>query len=124
MVTKNNLPEDKISDSPYGEELANLVADRLVNCPLMLHHKEYSGMGLAKLSGGSYVYGPVNDGSVTTPEEEFKSREEFAKWLASQSDLSLSRSKDNLVYQDGEGITLKRLLHYAKYSEKSTRGDF
>jgi hypothetical protein len=117
------MPKEETNNDPYGEDLASLVADRLENCPLMYHHKEYSGMGLAKLSGGKFVYGEVDDGQIS-PSMEFGSRKELVEWLSRQTDLSLSRGKDNSFFKDNQTITKERLLRYVKYSEKSTRGDF
>ncbi|MFA6047207.1 MAG: hypothetical protein WCV59_04515 [Parcubacteria group bacterium] len=106
---------------PFGKELADSVADRLVNCPLMRHHKEYSGRGFSREPDGTFIYGEVADGEIFNPILKFTSRDEFAKWLSDQSDASLSPSSPS---HSDDNITRKRLEHYVKYSEKSTRGDF
>lgn len=109
----------ELSKTPFGKDLANLVADRLANCQLAHKHKEYCGRGLAQLSDGSFVYGSVDDGEVGVPILTFDSREKFVDWLSIQSDSSLATSKSF-----EENIDLERLERYVKYSEKSTRGNF
>jgi len=104
----------------FGKELAEQVADRLVNCPLMHRHKMKAGRGIVRMEDGSFIYGEVADSQIYNPIIKFSARDKFVAWLSEQSEATLAL-KDR--YPE-ENITRERLERYVKYSEKSTNGDF
>jgi hypothetical protein len=97
-------PSTEPPDTPYGPQLASLVADRLERGDVLSYrHRDYCGLGL-RFAEGDYIYGEVSDGllpstpdlrswSAIPPKMErlvFASRKEFVEWLARQSDDALS----------------------------------
>ncbi len=51
-------------NTPYGDELAEKVADALQHGPLAYSHRDYCGMGLETGTAGEYLYGEVWDGGL------------------------------------------------------------
>ena len=97
--------------TPYGRELAEKVLgalDRGVR--VASDHRDYCGMGLAKVTGG-YVYGACYDGHPDAePTQVFATREAFVAWLAVQSDdLLAGREEENPFYRRNQRVTRARL---------------
>lgn len=78
-------------DTPYGQDLANKVADALQYGTLAYSHRDYCGTGLEADSTGQFLYGEVWDGGMITPLQVFPDRTAFVNWLAAQSDASMAR---------------------------------
>src|SRR5690606_26254089 len=105
----------KLLDStPYPVQLAQSVADKLLKDPtesggLYFAHRDYCGMGLY-VHEGKFMLGTVNDGRGPFPlVATFDDREEFVRWLASQSDQSMALYGEAF---DNQTITKNRLMWY------------
>ncbi|WP_224241791.1 hypothetical protein [Hyalangium gracile] len=105
-------------NTPYGEELANRVADFVSrNYCIAYSHRDYCGTGFFYLNG-RFVYDHVTDGrgdfeGMSKLEDAialFPDRASFVAWLAQQSDESLSgKEKGDPWYTDNQRITRARL---------------
>jgi hypothetical protein len=96
--------------TPYGQELANKVADALQHGTLAHSHRDYCGMGLERDGDGQYLYGEVWDGGLVTPLQIFPDRTAFVSWLAAQSDASMARlDTPDTWYWNNQVINRERL---------------
>ncbi|WP_257461082.1 hypothetical protein [Archangium lipolyticum] len=100
------------SDEPFGPELAWSVARRLkTGASLGFSHRDYCGMGLFKDEDGSFVYTSLWDGFSDREWRRFKDEEHLARWLAQQSDLSLSNYGDDFSFLN-QTLNRKRLEEF------------
>jgi len=98
--------------TPYGRELAEKVVGALDRGVRVANdHRDYCGMGLAKVTDG-YVYGACYDGYPDPePTQVFATREAFVTWLAAQSDdLLAGREEESPFYRRNQRVTRARLL--------------
>jgi hypothetical protein len=81
-----------LSHEPYGRELASRVVRALKRGPLHHDHRDYCGLGLFATPDGGFVYTRVWDGHFADTEvvRRFKDEEQLTRWLAQQTDASLS----------------------------------
>ncbi|MFV0477811.1 MAG: hypothetical protein ACK5ME_08255 [Parahaliea sp.] len=104
----------ELDNTPYGSELAQAVADRLVEEAsntswggLFFAHQYYCGLGLF-YTQGQFVLGTVDDGyGLNITVARFDS--EFSAWLASESDRSMACYGE---YFNNQTITRLRLQWY------------
>ncbi|PTL77582.1 hypothetical protein [Vitiosangium sp. GDMCC 1.1324] len=100
------------SDEPFGPELAWSVVRRLkTGASLGFSHRDYCGMGLYKDADGSFVYASLWDGFGGNEVRRFKDEEHLARWLAQQSDLSLSNYGDDFAFLN-QTLNRKRLEEF------------
>lgn len=111
------------SRQAYGRQLAEQVAAVLLNGHWLAYgHRDYCGMGLG-FDGAVFLYGEVWDGVPPAAGAPgvlvFSKREDFALWLANQSDLSLSR-QDHAedFYHGNQTVTRERLEDFVTLHEK------
>jgi hypothetical protein len=78
----------ELSDTLYGHELAQAVADALEQDSIGYSHRDYCGTGMEK-KGSVYLFGPIWDGGLE-PTHSFADTPSFVQWLATQSDKSLA----------------------------------
>ncbi|WP_223607828.1 hypothetical protein [Chryseobacterium sp. OSA05B] len=98
--------------SPFGERLANLVADQLQTGEILAYgHRDYCGMGMKVNEDQQFLYGEVYDGDFDSP-RIFETRDLFVTWLSAQSTASLARLDDKEFFQGNQVITKKRLLDF------------
>lgn len=100
-------------DEPFGSDLAWRVARKLeTGAALGYSHRDYCGMGLEKGEDGSFLYTSLWDGfRANKPERSFQDAEHFARWLAQQSDLSLSNYGDDFAFLN-QTLNRKRLEEF------------
>lgn len=99
-------------NSPFGDRLANLVADQLQTGAILAYgHRDYCGMGLKVNEDQKFIYGEVYDGDFDPP-RIFETRDLFVAWLSAQSNASMSRLNDDVFFQGNQVITKKRLLDF------------
>ena len=102
------------SDEPFGPELASSVARRLKTGGVLgFSHRDYCGMGLFKDEDGSFVYTERWDGFGVREVRRFKDEEHLVRWLAQQSDLSLSNYGDDFSFLN-QTLDRKRLEEFVK----------
>ncbi|QRN95403.1 hypothetical protein JRI60_41065 [Archangium violaceum] len=100
------------SDEPFGPELAWSVARRLkTGASLGFSHRDYCGMGLYKDEDESFVYASLWDGFGGQEVRRFEDEEHLARWLAQQSDLSLSNYGDDFAFLN-QTLNRKRLEEF------------
>lgn len=106
----------RLSDEPFGEELARRVANRLsTGKQFGYFHREHCGDGLAYLDR-RYQLHELLDGSPCEARERWR-KDEFIAWLARQSDRSCSRADPSAPefyteqnwLQNNQTITRERL---------------
>ncbi|NJO03431.1 MAG: hypothetical protein HC880_18670 [Bacteroidia bacterium] len=107
------------STEPYGLELAREIIYYLPKAgPMINTHRDYCGMGLW-YENDRYFYGEVYDGGFGSTERIFESEEEFASWLAEQSDASLNGANHPDPFKrKNQRVTRRRLLAYRRYARK------
>jgi hypothetical protein len=103
---------------PYGVELAEKVADYLVQKgDICYSHRDYCGVGFC-FREREFLYDYVTDGgfygswyaSVPSPIKRFPNRAAFVAWLAEQSDQSLSGQEEPEQFLcNNQRITRERL---------------
>lgn len=108
----NNKQQLAADTAPFGNALAEKVANALQRRSLGYAHRDYCGMGLA-YKDGRYCYGELWDGMMLLPAEAFTSKDAFISWLARQSNASFSRiqEKDPWVWGN-QVITRTRLEEF------------
>lgn len=98
--------------APYGQQLAEQVAERLQERSFGFGHRDYCGMGL-EYRHGTYCYGVLWDGMMDDKVQMFVSREEFVGWLAAQSDASMARLDEiDAFYWGNQTVTRQRLQEF------------
>lgn len=111
-----------------GKDIAAKVADRLEKGEeLVYRHRDYCGMGL-RFVENVFVYGEAQDGYILAPVEistwskppesweyrTFAGREDFIRWLAVQTDESLSGiDVPKKGTANNQRLTIKRLADFA-----------
>lgn len=114
-----------------GEALAVEVASRLeAGNILAYHHRDYCGVGL-RYAEEVFIYGEVNDSELPSESEItnwqvehererklFTSRDEFVKWLAQQTDESLSgKHLADVSLHNNQRLTISRLREFTRHEE-------
>ncbi|HAI75836.1 MAG TPA: hypothetical protein DCM08_06270 [Microscillaceae bacterium] len=101
----------KTNPNTYGNSLATNVAVYLEKGGVVAYaHRDYCGMGLIyDADKQKFVYGSVFDGNNFYPEKVFDNRKDFIKWLADQSDESLSGKELSEFDRNNQRITRARL---------------
>ncbi|WP_309889959.1 hypothetical protein [Archangium sp.] len=105
-----------LSTEPFGLELAWRVVRSLKKAgALHYSHRDYCGMGLFALEDGSFVYASVWDGHFFEQDvvRRFEEEERLARWLAQQSDASLSNYGDGGRPFLNQTLTRERLEAFA-----------
>lgn len=106
-----------LSTEPFGLELAWRVVRSLGKWPggLCYSHRDYCGMGLFALEDGGFVYASVWDGGFLEQDvvRRFEDEERLARWLAQQSDASLSNYGDGGRSFLNQTLTRERLEAFA-----------
>jgi hypothetical protein len=105
-----------LSTEPFGLELAWRVVRSLKKAgALHYSHRDYCGMGLFALEDGGFAYSSVWDGGFLEQEavRRFKNEEQLARWLAQQSDASLSNYGDEAFSFLNQTLTRERLEEFA-----------
>ncbi|WP_145056409.1 hypothetical protein [Lignipirellula cremea] len=114
-----DLPLPPLDTAPYGNSLAERVADFLLaGGEIPGRHPYFHGVCLAQLDG-AFLYGYAHDSGGpafydTTPViRRLENRAAFVAWLSAQSDNRLNRAPDaGLNSPEEVGIT-RRLLEAA-----------
>lgn len=116
------------ASTPYGVELASLVADRLEGGDTLTYgHRDYCGMGL-RFAGAEYIYDCVVDGQLpsttelrewkdsSSPERRvFSTRTAFVEWLAPLTDNDLSgEGLESEFLRGNQRITRRRLTSFTR----------
>jgi hypothetical protein len=104
-----------VSTEPFGPELAWRVVRALKKGGGIHHsHRDYCGMGLFAEEDGGFVYASVWDGGFfeNNVVRRFKDEEQLARWLAQQSDASLSNYGNDFGFLN-QTLTRKRLEAFA-----------
>ncbi len=130
-------PPPEPDDIPYGDALAEAVADRLAVKPevgevpgVVNNHRDYCGMGLDYAPVGTrdfdgltgalgepsavsqYRYGHVHDGNIDKAKIGFPERSAFVAWLARQSDRSLFGLDEDEWSRGNQRLTRERLEEF------------
>ena len=98
-----------VDTAPFGNALAETVAEALKYGGLGLSHRDYCGLGL-ELKDGSYRYGELYDGYMMQAIHTFADRESFVNWLARQSNASLSRIEQPDAWTWGNQVITRQRL--------------
>ncbi len=100
----------KLSSTAFGEDLADKFIKYLVKHKFFGEsHRDYCGMGFKLMPTGQVHYGSIYDGHLDEAEKSFKDIKDFKKWLANQSDHSLSNHDKGSFLQNNQTITRERL---------------
>jgi hypothetical protein len=105
-----------LSTEPFGLELAWRVVRSLKKAGgIYYSHRDYCGMGLFALEDGGFVYASVWDGGFLEQDvvRRFEDEERLARWLAQQSDASLSNYGDAGRSFLNQTLTRERLEAFA-----------
>lgn len=103
-----------------GTVLAQAVAKRLQSGEILAYqHRDYCGIGLC-FSEGVFVCGEVYDGSLgvtawggSCEHQTFATQTEFVRWLAKQSDESLSGKQLKDEFQrENQRLSIARLQEF------------
>lgn len=105
----------KLNYEPFGSELAWRVVRKLGRNSLHYEHRDYCGMALIAVGGGGFVYTSVWDGYFSDQDvvRRFKDQDEVARWLARQSEASLSNYAMDAFYFRNQTLTRERLEEFA-----------
>lgn len=117
LTEKQSDIYQNLACEPYGQELANQVADKLLrtNKGLYHAHRDYCGLGLF-VHEGLFTLASVEDGyGVYQVVASFSDKAEFITWLAAENDQSMALYGEQF---DNQTITKDRLKWYleADYS--------
>lgn len=119
--------------TPFGVELASLVADRLERGETLSYgHRDYCGTGL-RFADAEYVYDRVVDGELPSsmelrnrkvspsPERRvFSTRAAFIEWLAPLTDNDLSgQGLESEWFVGNQRITRHRLISFVQGKQAS-----
>ncbi len=105
-----------------GKALAQAVAKRLQAGEILAYqHRDYCGIGLL-FADGIFVCGEVYDGILgvtawdsTCEHQTFTREADFVRWLASQSDESLSgNALKNNFQHNNQRLTIARLREFVR----------
>ena len=104
------------STKKYGSELASRFATRLMSVGFYGNsHRDYCGMGFI-VKDGKILYAHLWDGELVKSEDvvkTFSDQDAFVRWLAAQSDQSLSLQNHKVeFYRNNQTITLFGLMSY------------
>ncbi len=100
----------------FGEELAEKICLYLTQYKSINYgHRDYCGMGFELKPSGEVLYGFFDDGYLSKTKKSFEDLKKFKKWLAIQTDASLSNSdeKDGF-FHNNQTITFERLSDLLK----------
>ncbi len=106
-----------VSNQSFGEELAKKVAAVLMSKKFSYNHAEYCGSGFFVNDGIISYVDEVFDGKPYSKSSlKFDSTDKFIKWLALQSDYSLSncRDGDTSFTCMNQTVTKKRLNEFIR----------
>lgn len=113
----------RLDNTPYGEDIASQVADKLLatNKGLYHSHRDYCGLGLF-VHEGLFTLATVEDGyGVCDVVATFADKAEFIRWLANENDQSMALYGEKF---NNQTITRIRLEWYLTDNYSPLWNDF